>query len=270
MVNVHPSPANLFQYLDENPRGLDILVKLFSSSQFLTEILLRSPGLLEKLAATRRLATPKSAELCFSEALAAAHNCNTYLEQLDALRLYQRGEFLRIGVCDLLDLYDLPAVTRQLSNLADGMIHCCLDLVAGTLPEPAPDFTVIAMGKLGGRELNYSSDIDLLFLSSPNSPGAARTGEKTDRRPGAGDPGGLSLPGGYAPAPVGLDRPADLDPGWLPVLPGQTRPVVGKTGPCSKPAASPATRPSCALSPARPARCCSNAPPSSSAARCSR
>src|SRR5512135_95999 len=84
----------------------------------------------------------------------------------DALRRYQRLELLRIGACDLLDLFDLATATVQLSNLADGLVAVCLGVAAeetGIAPE---GFSVIALGKLGGQELNYSSDIDLLFVAA--------------------------------------------------------------------------------------------------------
>ena len=86
-------------------------------------------------------------------------------EKLDAMRRYQRGEMLRIGASDLLDLYDLRTVTQQLSNLADGLVPACLDLASQQSGISANDFVVIAMGKHGAEELNYSSDIDLLFVA---------------------------------------------------------------------------------------------------------
>jgi hypothetical protein len=55
-------------------------------------------------------------------------------------------------------------VTQQLSNLADGLVRACLDLAIGQSGLSADGFVVIAMGKHGAEELNYSSDIDLLFV----------------------------------------------------------------------------------------------------------
>ena len=89
----------------------------------------------------------------------------TFLAKLDALRRYQRTELLRIGVCDAFGLLDFRAATVQLSLLADGMIEACLQLVAADLQISPDGFAVLAMGKLGGEELNYSSDIDLVFLA---------------------------------------------------------------------------------------------------------
>jgi len=152
------------QQLAGNPRAVEILVTIFAGSQFLTEILLRDPTQFETLTQRERLARQKKAEEYRSESLQAIQALDQD-EQLDQLRRYQRGELLRIGASDLLDLYDLPAVTTQLSNLADGVTCACLAYAAARSQTDPAGFVVVAMGKLGGGEVNYSSDIDLLFLS---------------------------------------------------------------------------------------------------------
>jgi glutamate-ammonia-ligase adenylyltransferase len=99
------------------------------------------------------------------------------------LALFRRKELLRIVIRDALGLSTLPEVTEELSNLADAILARALDKVSSDaierygcprieetscgVPVPA-EFTVLALGKLGGRELNYSSDIDLMFLFSGN------------------------------------------------------------------------------------------------------
>ncbi len=171
-------PLPVLRVLAGNPRAVEILVVLFSGSRFLTDILLRNPESFERLAAYRRLARPKSAEQLFSEAEISIAGIDGLSERLDALRRFQSWELLRIGTCDLLDLYDLPAVTRQLSNLADALVRSCLKLAAAEVGCRPTDLTVLAMGKLGGRELNYSSDIDLLFISDAEVEIAQRMGEK--------------------------------------------------------------------------------------------
>jgi glutamate-ammonia-ligase adenylyltransferase len=100
-----------------------------------------------------------------------------YPAKLD-VRRYQRRELLRIGTADLLGLLDLPAVTTQLSNLADGIVQSCLEIAAQHSGRPAEGFVVLGMGKLGGGELNYSSDIDLLFLARGDASEYVRLGER--------------------------------------------------------------------------------------------
>lgn len=156
---------SLQQVLIKNPRVIESLVTVFSGSQFLTEILLRNPKNINLLLHRKSLIQRKSAEQIHTEA-GKIFRDSSEGNVLDALRLYQRGEVLRIGVSDLLTLFDLRTVTQQLSNLADGMVRACLDLASQQTGMSAKDFVVIAMGKHGAEELNYSSDIDLLFISA--------------------------------------------------------------------------------------------------------
>lgn len=177
-------PLATCRLIAHQPRAVEILVKVFSGSQFLTEILLRNPEYFEQIVEPRRLALNKSVEQLVGEARAAVEPFDTLADQLDALRRFQRWELLRIGISDLLDLFDMKAATRQLSNLADSLVQTCLRLVTHQGREADDDnpnetcFTVIGMGKLGGQELNYSSDIDFLFLATPPSTQATRIGEK--------------------------------------------------------------------------------------------
>jgi [glutamine synthetase] adenylyltransferase / [glutamine synthetase]-adenylyl-L-tyrosine phosphorylase len=155
----------LFHELQQNPRVIEILATLFSASPFLTEILLRTPNALWLLNNRQALTERKTIEQFQAEALLAARAFGTDGEKLDALRSYQRSQYLRIGSNDFLGLYDLRAVFSQLSRMAIGLVRAGLALSArqtGTVPG---DFVILAMGKLGGWELNYSSDIDLLFVA---------------------------------------------------------------------------------------------------------
>lgn len=158
-------PAGVYHELAQRPRSIEILLKLFIGSQYLTETLLRSPESLFRLTEHRQLADIKSREDFLEGALAAAAVCADLPGQLDALRRYHRWEILRIGVCDNVGLIDLRAATVQLSLLADALIHACLRLVSSTDDE-AQGLLIVGLGKLGGEELNYSSDIDLIFLAN--------------------------------------------------------------------------------------------------------
>jgi glutamate-ammonia-ligase adenylyltransferase len=88
------------------------------------------------------------------------------------LRRWKRGELLRTAVRDLLGIADMPAVGRELAELARVCVEGALELV-----DPGVTMTVIGMGKFGGRELNYASDIDVLFVHD----GDADTAERAAR-----------------------------------------------------------------------------------------
>src|SRR3974377_187373 len=97
------------------------------------------------------------------------------------LALFRRESMLRILLRDVLGLGTLSEITGELSNLADAVIEVAYNGIGGdvvrrygTPIEPWPGgpkesgFAIIALGKLGGCELNYSSDIDVMFVYSGN------------------------------------------------------------------------------------------------------
>jgi len=157
--------AELFPVLEKDPRVIEILVTLFSASQFLTEILLRNPQSLSLLLDRQTLTQRKTVEQFQSEAEAAVARVG----DRTAFNRYQHRELLRIGVCDFLALFDFSTVVSQLSRMAIGLTRACLHYASRQTGTSTNGFVVLAMGKLGGRELNYSSDIDLLFITKDDS-----------------------------------------------------------------------------------------------------
>ncbi len=160
-----PQSRPLLEYLAARPRAIEILLKLFVRSQYLTETLLRTPVLLDQLTQHRWLADLKSREEFFEAAILAGGASTNSVEFLDGLRRFQRWEILRIGACDCFGLMDLRSATVQLSLLADALVRACLVSVSPGRKISTAGFCILAMGKLGGEELNYSSDIDLVFLA---------------------------------------------------------------------------------------------------------
>lgn len=155
----------LLAQLAEHPRTVEILFRLFVNSQFLTEILLRDQLDLAQITHRQRLAEIKSPPQFLAEAEAAAKTVTAVPAALDALRRFQQREILRLAACDSFHLMDLQTVTQQLARLAESLVQTCLTLVARELRIDASGFAVLAFGKLGGEELNYSSDIDLVFVT---------------------------------------------------------------------------------------------------------
>ncbi len=159
-----PAESSPLKFLAENPRAVEILVRLFVGSQYLTEILLQNPGYLARLTQYNRLSEIKSRQQFYEEGLAASSSSSDWAARMTALRHFQKWELLRIAACDTFGLMDFKATTLQLSLLADGIVQLTLCYAGQELGCEAPDFCVLAMGKLGGEELNYSSDIDLVFV----------------------------------------------------------------------------------------------------------
>jgi [glutamine synthetase] adenylyltransferase / [glutamine synthetase]-adenylyl-L-tyrosine phosphorylase len=162
-----------FQRLILSPMTLQMLVAVFSHSQFLSEEILKAPEWIEEISEADDLHRVLSAD--------------EYLERLEGvlspigpevpppleLARFRRRQLLRILVRDVLGYGTVSDVTEEISNLADAIIDSAYFRIrhqlAGRFGEPADStFSVLSLGKLGGRELNYSSDIDLMFLYSKN------------------------------------------------------------------------------------------------------
>lgn len=163
----HPK-AMFLRYLADDPRALGLLIDVLGSSPFLSEILIRNPEYLHWLVSQIDRSPPDAADL--------AEEAEVLIDRvegegrIDALKRFKRREMLRIAARDILGAETLESATGQISDLADVVTEHALRITerrvgadAG-LPRLPGRFTVIGMGKLGGRELNYSSDIDLLYV----------------------------------------------------------------------------------------------------------
>lgn len=172
------SRTSFLDYLRNWPRMLDLLCVIFGNSDALTVTLLRDPTLVYWLAEENVLSkspTRKGMDRALRESL--RHLASKEVK-LDALRRFRRREMLRIGVRDLLRLATVPETTGLLSDLACLLIHAAYEIVDADLKRQygvpmhrntrgqwrETQFAVIGMGKLGGHELNYSSDVDLLYI----------------------------------------------------------------------------------------------------------
>ena len=111
------------------------------------------------------------------KALSAARREGESAEPMTALRRERSAHALALGVADLAGLLTLEEATLALSDVADRLLDraLCAAFADRTPGEPARGFAAIALGKLGGHELNYSSDVDLIFIYDPaNLPRRAR------------------------------------------------------------------------------------------------
>lgn len=164
-VHATQEVSALFEELKHEPRLMEALVILFAGSQFLTDVLLRNPTYLHQIHEIQTLVDLKSRPRIHADAYEAVDFDDELAVNMDRLRRFQRRELLRIGSGDLLGVLSFQGVVDQLSNLARSIIRVCVSLVAIDVGVSEEGFSVIALGKLGGRELNYSSDVDLIFVA---------------------------------------------------------------------------------------------------------
>lgn len=163
-------------FLNEHPQTLEQLAGIMSQSSWIAAYLTQYPILLDELISAQLLETsfdwPKlAAEL--SDGLA---NCNRDTEaQMDILRHFQHAQLFRLAVQDLAGLWTVEALSDELSALADTVIAAALPFVWADMPKKhrdTPQFAVIGYGKLGGKELGYTSDLDLVYLFDDDHPDA--------------------------------------------------------------------------------------------------
>src|SRR6267378_291070 len=172
-------------YLKQHPAALHHLLVIFSYSRFLSETLVQQPELITWLhRPTRRgqdpadsldrIKSPEDLHEEFARFAVVSH------QQPPAVVLarFKRREYLRITLRDVLGLSTLAETTLELSHLADVLLERALRISEQQMQNAygTPQFTdaagnrhaarlaILSLGKLGGQELNYSSDIDLMFL----------------------------------------------------------------------------------------------------------
>jgi glutamate-ammonia-ligase adenylyltransferase len=173
------APADVLGDLARYPTALTYLVAIFGYSAFLAETFLVDPGLAVQFARDRNFTQLKSKEdLMQDYARFATTSPDHWLSA--QLARFKRRNYLRIVLKDVLHLSTLGETTSELSALADvilanALLYCDQELekrygqpqyrdAQGRIVRSG--FSIISLGKLGGSELNYSSDIDLLFLYS--------------------------------------------------------------------------------------------------------
>ncbi len=159
-----PNPRNLVVLLGENPRAAEVLLGILGASPYLAQTLNRNPEYLYWLLERERLDRCPQADYFHRQAEEVTRPFPAPAAALDALRRLRRRESLRIGAQDLLGRATLEETVRQISDLAEALLHRCFLVLSADRPPAARGFAVIALGKFGGRELNFSSDIDLLFV----------------------------------------------------------------------------------------------------------
>ncbi|WP_408654932.1 bifunctional [glutamine synthetase] adenylyltransferase/[glutamine synthetase]-adenylyl-L-tyrosine phosphorylase [Jatrophihabitans sp.] len=153
------------------------LATLLGTSRYVANLLVRSPEALQMLSADDQLRPRRQAEL---EVLmgSAAGRQDDLAQAAHAIRSLRRVELLRIAFADLLGQLGDIEVAEALSELADATLAAALSAVQRivaaeqAVPELGVRFAVVAMGRLGGRELGYGSDADVLFVFSDCGAGA--------------------------------------------------------------------------------------------------
>jgi glutamate-ammonia-ligase adenylyltransferase len=166
------NPLSLGSLFERDPSALPVLLQIFSTSQHLSDVLVLDHESYDLLRMTE--GQPVRREILVAELASEIDGANDENTALLALRRFKRRETLRIAYGDIIRGQRLGLVTEQLSFLADSIVDAACRFARRRLEEKrgrplradghVSRFVVLGMGKLGGVELNYSSDIDLIFL----------------------------------------------------------------------------------------------------------
>jgi len=169
--------ASYLALMTEHPLAMRLLVKLCSSSPWLTQYLTQHPILLDELLDIRTLyAPPNFAELRseLNERLAEVEG--DLERQMDVFRHFKHANIFRFAAQDINGELSLEKISDYLSDLADLILSVGLEVIWPNVRGrhlDVPKFTVIGYGKLGGKELGYASDLDIIFLYDDDSPDAS-------------------------------------------------------------------------------------------------
>ncbi len=169
-----PELAAVMRGLADDEAGSRLLASLFGNSPYLTQCCLREPGFLAQL-------VERGPDTAFAEILTRLNRglppTTPRAALMQALRVEKRRAALLIALADLAGYWTLAQVTGALSAFAESTLSLVVrhllttardagDIAPATIDKSG--LIVLGMGKLGARELNYSSDIDLIVLFDPD------------------------------------------------------------------------------------------------------
>jgi glutamate-ammonia-ligase adenylyltransferase len=178
--------------LSENPQALHQLVRLCAASSWVAEYITRTPLLLDELLVPETLfRLPDSAELKEELHLRLLRiEADDLEQQMEQLRQYVRAHKLRAAACEVMGKLTLMQVSDYLTRLAettlDMVTHLAFEQMVAKYGYPtnadkeaiySPEFLIVGYGKVGGLELSYSSDLDVVFIHNAHA-GRATTGDR--------------------------------------------------------------------------------------------
>ncbi len=143
----------------ETPVAAERACRILGSSRVLGLALHRQPEVVDALADDAFVTVESTRAQLVDAALGSLDWRSDDESRRAGLRRFKRRELLRIGTRDVVGHGDLASIGRELSHLADATIEAALRSLEPTVP-----FAVIGLGRLGGCELSYASDIDIVFV----------------------------------------------------------------------------------------------------------
>jgi len=190
LLNAIARRTSYIALLVENPLALSQLVRLSAASPWISSLIARHPLLLDELLDPRRLYSPLKRERLDAELATLLANVapDDLEQQMDRLRQFAQTNLLRVAAADITGVIPLMVVSDYLTWSAEAAVAQVLELAWAHLEarHGCPSgpvgrdrgLLVLGFGKLGGMELGYKSDLDLVFLHGNQDPNAMTDGAR--------------------------------------------------------------------------------------------
>jgi glutamate-ammonia-ligase adenylyltransferase len=169
--------SSFYALLAENRGLLKLLVSLFGMSEFLSKIFILHPELLDNLVSASSVSLSLDRTVSGEELLAQLEQAEYFEDRLDVLRRFRHEGFLCIGMDDIRGNLSQTEIAGRLTKLAETCLSAACNMAKIELArfgrptclddagvEREADISILAMGKLGGGELNYHSDLDIIYV----------------------------------------------------------------------------------------------------------
>ncbi|HTR40128.1 MAG TPA: hypothetical protein VMH87_00745, partial [Pseudomonadales bacterium] len=162
-IGAYGSRATLFELWNNNPKFFELLILLFDRSEFLAEAAIHTPDLIDELVYTGRLQRRKNSTEILKELCFGLQDADQFLW----LRRYHETELMRLGLRDISGQVDIEQTPADFSAFADACLQYALEVTLKKNKIKSAPFAIIGLGKLGGGEIAYGSDLDLFFVAGP-------------------------------------------------------------------------------------------------------
>ncbi len=149
---------------------IEIISAIAANSNYLTDVIVKSPGFLFRLFDENYLHSKLNLDMLSKEIQSGSQKFKSFKSKTNYFRMLKNKLNLKIGVRDILGLANFEETVADLSIMAKAITSnffaVCFNEVSAKygIEQPKKDYVIAALGKLGGNELNYSSDIDLIFF----------------------------------------------------------------------------------------------------------
>jgi [glutamine synthetase] adenylyltransferase / [glutamine synthetase]-adenylyl-L-tyrosine phosphorylase len=166
------SASGYFSTFLENPATVRFLINMFGESRFFTDLLIRHPQSIDSLISRGSHERPREGDDLESELAQRLIYCEDFEDELEVLRRFKHEEILRIGVSQFAGDIDSPTGRWLVTELAEVCLSAAVDIATREMgrkfgfadKDTPPPLVILGMGKLGGMEMTYLSDLDVIFI----------------------------------------------------------------------------------------------------------